>query len=289
MNPPADATTQPAAVHPGLGWARFGFGLGVVASTAANIAHSFTPSADLVHRTNELAAATGRTVDWSTWTPPLGTIIAAAFWPIALVVSVEVISRVMWPEGWRWKLMRFGGVAIVAAVAAFISYKHLHGLIRAYGEDAWSAAVGPLAIDGLMVVCSAALLAIGQNKRTANAEPVHAPAEAAPVHTAPPVHVDRKLARSTSASKPARRPAPRPGKSAEAKTPPPPRVVRMVETLKADHPAGTPGPESVKAVVDRYEWRKQDATEALRIFRADRSGPVHVIPDTPAELDRVAV
>ena len=175
--PPVVQTEQVTAVrrpvpHPtaGLGWSRFGFGLGVVASTAANIAHSFTPSADVVRRTNELAAATGQTVDWTTWTPPIGTIIAAAFWPIALVVSVEVISRVMWPDGWRWKLMRFGGVAIVAAVAAFISYKHLHGLISSYGEDPWSAAVGPLAIDGLMVVCSAALLAIGQNKRSARKE-----------------------------------------------------------------------------------------------------------------------
>ncbi|GLZ62899.1 DUF2637 domain-containing protein [Micromonospora sp. NBRC 107095] len=149
----------------GLGWARFGFGLGVVASTAANIAHSFTPSAEVVRTVTERAALTGRTVDWSTWTPPIGTIISAAFWPIALVVSVEVISRVMWPAGWRWKVMRFGGVSLVAAVAAFISYKHLHGLIGSYGEDAWSAAVGPLAIDGLMIVCSAAMLAIGQHKR----------------------------------------------------------------------------------------------------------------------------
>ncbi|MFD6771029.1 DUF2637 domain-containing protein [Micromonospora chalcea] len=154
----------------GLGWSRFGFGLGVVASTAANIAHSFTPSPELVRRTNELAAATGQTVDWNAWTPPVGTIIAAAFWPIALVVSVEVISRVMWPDGWRWKAMRFGGVSLVAAVAAFISYKHLHGLISSYGEDAWSAAVGPLAIDGLMLVCSAALLAIGQHKRASRKE-----------------------------------------------------------------------------------------------------------------------
>lgn len=173
--PPAEDVVQPPQPEPeaavrttsraGIAWARFGFGLGVVASTAANIAHSFTPSAEVVRRVTERAALTGQTVDWSTWTPPIGTIISAAFWPIALVVSVEVISRVMWPAGWRWKVMRFGGVAIVAAVAAFISYKHLHGLISSYGEDPWSSAVGPLAIDGLMVVCSAAMLAIGQNKR----------------------------------------------------------------------------------------------------------------------------
>lgn len=171
--PPAEdvvrESAQPADVvrtasRAGIGWARFGFALGVVASTAANIAHSFTPSAEVVQRVTERAALTGETVDWSTWTPPIGTIISAAFWPIALVVSVEVISRVVWPAGWRWKVMRFGGVAIVAAVAAFISYKHLHGLIGSYGEDPWSSAVGPLAIDGLMVVCSAAMLAIGQSK-----------------------------------------------------------------------------------------------------------------------------
>ena len=284
MTVPAD-TTKP--VHPGLGWARFGFGLGVIASTAANIAHSFTPSTELIKRVNERADLTGQPVDWATWTPPAGTIISAAFWPIALVVSVEVISRVMWPAGWRWKVMRFGGVAVVAAVAAFISYKHLHGLIGSYGEDAWSAAVGPLAIDGLMLVCSAALLAIGQSKRTADTPSDPTPTEDEVVHTPDPVQVDQPKPRTT----PARRRGPRPPKIATDKAPPP-RVVAKVDQLRLDHPAGTAGPESVKAVVDRYGWRKQDATDALRIFReghtAPTTQPVHV-PDSPADLDRVAV
>lgn len=134
---------------PGRGWARFGFGLGIVVSVAANIAHSYVPPK---------GAPDG-------WHPNPGAIIAAAWWPVALVVSIEVISRVQWPRRWYWIALRFGGAAMVAAVAAVISYKHLHGLVRSYGEDQLSAAIGPLAVDGLMVVCSAALLAMSTKRR----------------------------------------------------------------------------------------------------------------------------
>lgn len=257
------------AAHPGLGWSRFGFGLGVVASTAANIAHSFTPSAELVQSTNELAAATGQTVDWPNWTPPLGTIIAAAFWPIALVVSVEVISRVQWPGGWRWKLMRFGGVAIVAAVAAFISYKHLHGLIRSYGEDAWSAAIGPLAIDGLMLVCSAALLAIGLNKRTM------APAER-DVATPDPAPAPE---RTSTPSAPVETPDPRAARPAKAKRTRRP-AVRLVQSDK-DEPDlaklrgwqmenGTPSLGQIEKLVDCGRSKAVRLRDRLAAEEADR-------------------
>ncbi|HEY9415272.1 MAG TPA: DUF2637 domain-containing protein [Pseudonocardia sp.] len=110
--------------------------------------------------------------------------------------------------------------------------------------------------------------------------PVHT--ESTPVHT-PPVRTTAK--RSTTPKRPAR------STRSTSQRKPPPRVVAMVDQLQADHPAGQPGPESVRAVVNRYGWRKQDATEALRIYRedAERSTPPIRIPDSPADLDHVPV
>ncbi|MCM2417674.1 hypothetical protein [Streptomyces sp. RKAG293] len=116
-----------------------------MASIAANVAHSYL-------RPSKAAA---------TWTPQAGAIVAAAFWPVALLISIEVISRVHWPDGWLWKLVRHGGLTAVAGIAAVISYRHMAALLAAYGEDPVSAAIGPVAVDGFMAVCSGALLAIG--------------------------------------------------------------------------------------------------------------------------------
>lgn len=144
---------------PGRAWAWFGFGVGIVASVAGNVAHQYVK-----HET-----------------PPVGALVWAAVVPLGLMLAIEVITRVPWPSQARWKIMRFGGASLVAAVAAFISYKHLYGLIRSYGEDPWSAAVGPLAIDGLMAVCSAALLATAKHRGPGHREPAAADPTGEPV------------------------------------------------------------------------------------------------------------
>jgi hypothetical protein len=72
---------------------------------------------------------------------------------------------VRWQSGAWWAIARYGGVTIVAAVAAIVSYRHMSGLLIAYGEDSLSAHIGPLAVDGLMVVAGLALLTIGADRR----------------------------------------------------------------------------------------------------------------------------
>jgi hypothetical protein len=118
-------------------------------SVAANIAHSFLPPA-------------GAPVGWH---PPVGAVLAAAWWPVALFLAVEVLTRVRWQSGAWWAIARYGGVTIVATVAAIVSYRHMSGLLIAYGEDPLSAHIGPLAVDGLMVVAGLALLTIGADRR----------------------------------------------------------------------------------------------------------------------------
>jgi DNA-binding transcriptional ArsR family regulator len=128
----------------GRGWAYAGAVLGGSVSVAANIAHTFIPPT---------GAPSG-------WAPPTGAVALSALWPVMVLVAVEILGRVAWPAGWRWWVLRWGGLTPVTAVAAVVSYRHLSGLLASYGEDAVVAVIGPLAIDGLMVISSAALLSL---------------------------------------------------------------------------------------------------------------------------------
>jgi hypothetical protein len=149
----------------GRGWAYVGAGLGAIVSVAANVAHSYVPP-------------TGAPDGWS---PQGGAVVGAIFWPVALIVAVEILARVPWPTGRKWWWLRFGGLLPVAAVAALVSYRHLSGLLRFYGEDGITATLGPLAVDGLMVVATGALLVTA--RRTA------AVADTAPAVTGSPADV----------------------------------------------------------------------------------------------------
>lgn len=134
---------------PGKAWATFGFATGIIASIAANVAHSFVPPHGAVN-----------------WQPQPGAIVFAGFWPVALLIAIEVIARVDWPHGKSWWLVRYGGLVAVAAIAATLSYRHMSALLTYYGEDALGAAIGPMAVDGLMAVCTAALLATTRHGRS---------------------------------------------------------------------------------------------------------------------------
>src|SRR5439155_25891881 len=123
----------------GRGWAYVGAGLGGAVSIAANVAHSYVPPVGT-------AAAN--------WSPQGGAVVGAIFWPVALFVAVEILARVVWPQGRGWSALRFGGLLPVGLVAAFVSYKHLAGLLSFYGEDRLTATLGPLAADGLPVLAT---------------------------------------------------------------------------------------------------------------------------------------
>jgi hypothetical protein len=127
----------------GRGWPYVGAALGGAVSVAANVAHSFVPP-------DGGAPA---------WRPEPGAVVAAVFWPVALFVVVEIVARTDWPAGRRWVALRYAGLLPVALVAAVVSYRHLSGLLDHYAESALTARLGPLAVDGLMVTASAALVA----------------------------------------------------------------------------------------------------------------------------------
>lgn len=95
-----------------------------------------------------------------------GAVVLSAFIPLSLFLALEVLMR-----GKRWKNAKgalwFARAAtvVVALVAAFISYHHLRGLALLYGESVVSASLLPLAVDALMAVCAASLMAATADRR----------------------------------------------------------------------------------------------------------------------------
>jgi hypothetical protein len=140
----------------GLAWAAFV--LGAVMSVAANVVRA------TYHPTFAVASGpdVGRHVAWS---PTPGAMVAAAFWPLALLLAAELVTRVRWPEGLGYALVRYAGLGLVAVGAGVISYRHLAELLSIWGYDVVSAHIGPLVIDGLMLVAGLAVLAVEQTRR----------------------------------------------------------------------------------------------------------------------------
>ncbi|GIG03244.1 hypothetical protein [Catellatospora citrea] len=140
----SDITTR------GRGWAYAGTIIGGGLSIAANVMHSFIPPVN--------AAAD--------WAPEPGAVVFSTFWPICLFIAVEVLARVVWPKGALYVAIRFGGLIPIAYVAFSVSYGHMSSLFKHWGEDEHTQMFGPIAIDGLMVIGSAALMVIGKNTAT---------------------------------------------------------------------------------------------------------------------------
>jgi hypothetical protein len=161
----------------GVRWAYLGMGIGGVASILANIAHACLPD----H-------------------PPAGSVIAAAFWPVALFVTIEILAKNAWPSAARWTLLRWGGTLPVAAVTAVVSYRHMSGLLAAWGEDPLTATIGPIAVDGLLVMSTGAIIAAGA--RIAAPAPVSEPL---PIPVAEPTPIATPVGIDVTDSKPAAR------------------------------------------------------------------------------------
>jgi hypothetical protein len=159
----------------GRGWAYTGATLGGLVSIAANVAHSFIPPA-------------GHTGPWA---PEAGAVVSAIVWPTFLFIAIEILARTPWPRQLGWALTRWIGLLPVALVAAFVSYRHLSGLLAHYGEEPIVTIIGPLAVDGLMIMATAALMATGHRRTPAPTvtqadDPADRPTSA-PTPTAVPV------------------------------------------------------------------------------------------------------
>jgi hypothetical protein len=118
--------------------------LGVAASIAANVLHA---------------------------RPNLISQIIAAWPPLALLLTVELISRV--PAHRRsLAVLRLLATAAIAGIAAWVSYWHMAGVAARYGEtDAAASYLLPVSVDGLVVVASISLVEIAGRIRTSSTDP----------------------------------------------------------------------------------------------------------------------
>ncbi|WP_084160855.1 DUF2637 domain-containing protein [Nocardia sp. BMG51109] len=161
-----------------------GFVFGSLTSIAANVLHTWLPAEYMPPG----------------WHPGIAPQIGAAVWPIGLLLSVEVLSRARWRRGRLWALARYGGAGAVAVGSAIISYSHLRDVLITWGYGTWAASVGPITLDGLMVVSGFALLSMTLDRETpapatepggespaAPAATVTRPAEEPPVPSRPHV------------------------------------------------------------------------------------------------------
>ena len=142
---PVGSSPQVAPVgHPGLPadrkqllrvrWAvRAVLALGVAASIAGNV----------LHARDELISQ-----------------VISAWSPLALLLTVELISRV--PVYRRHlAVARWIATAVIAGIAAWVSYWHMAAVASRYGETGGAQYLLPLSVDGLVVVASICLVELG--------------------------------------------------------------------------------------------------------------------------------
>lgn len=142
-------------------WAvRATLALGVAASVTANILHA---------QANPISQA------------------IAAWPPLALLITVELVTRV--PVHRRsLGVIRVVAASAIAAIAAWISYHHMVGVVARYGETGTVPYLLPLSVDGLIIVASVSLVELAARRREAerqpHAVPVEAPAAPSPAERA---------------------------------------------------------------------------------------------------------
>lgn len=180
--------------------ARAGLLLGLGASLAANVAHA------LEHASSDGQAGA-----------PVVAIAAAAFWPVALLATSELLFRLRLDR--LGDVLAAGAVAAVALGAGWISFGHTRALLLTLGESSRGAVLGALAVDGVLVASGlvlfreASALALASAPECTPVAQVHsgalvdertpsAPASApALIPSAPRVRSVAALAESTSAAR----------------------------------------------------------------------------------------
>lgn len=93
--------------------------------------------------------------------------VISAWSPLALLLTIELISRVP-VHSRRLAVGRWAATALIAGIAAWVSYWHMAAVASRYGETNGSQYLLPLSVDGLVVVASICLVELGGRIATAN-------------------------------------------------------------------------------------------------------------------------
>jgi hypothetical protein len=92
--------------------------------------------------------------------PNLVSEAIAAWPPIALLLTVELVSRVPILRA-ALAVARIAATIAIAGIAAWVSYWHMAGVAARYGETGASPYLLPISVDGLIVVASVCLVELG--------------------------------------------------------------------------------------------------------------------------------
>jgi hypothetical protein len=122
----------------------------------------------------------------------------AAWPPVALLITVEMVSRIP-ISGRAWTVIRIGATLSIAGIAAWISYWHMAGVVARYGEVGSVPYLLPVSVDGLIVAASVSLVELAGRAReqraseqatdqlaTAAVRPEHGEANSEPVPAVEP-------------------------------------------------------------------------------------------------------
>lgn len=90
----------------------------------------------------------------------------AAWAPAALLITIELISKVP-VHGRVLASARLAATALIAGIAAWVSYWHQVAVAVRYGETGASPYLLPLSVDGLVVVASICLVELADRIRAA--------------------------------------------------------------------------------------------------------------------------
>ncbi|MFI6073089.1 DUF2637 domain-containing protein [Actinoplanes sp. NPDC051343] len=196
----------------------------------------------------------------------------AAWPPVALLLTVELISRV--PVHRRLlAATRLIATATIAGIAAWVSYWHMAGVAARYGETGASPYLLPLSVDGLIVVASICLVELGG--RIASLEqPATAPVTQAAA--ASPTAVPAAAASPTAVPAAAASPTAMPAAAASGSVPGHEASHIMVDALPEEPAdAGVPDPGLIRAAAARTGANPIVAAKPARVGQ-DRSGGVEM-------------
>lgn len=115
--------------------------------------------------------------------------VISAWPPLALLLTVELTSRIPMHRP-LLATIRVLATAVIAGIAAWVSYWHMQDVAVRYGESNVSAYLLPISVDGLIVVASVSLVELAGRIRTvAEAEKAAKAAAAAAAAAAAPAPV----------------------------------------------------------------------------------------------------
>ncbi len=187
--------------------------------------------------------------------------LVASWAPLALALVVWLVEHHR-PAPGAWRAATWGGTAVVAGVAAWVSYWHLVELARMAGEEGIAAHLLPLSVDGLVIV-SSAYLRDSDTRPAPKAAPARKVAPAttpAPAVVPSPRSTPARVApvRPTAGPDEGDGPQPTRGKTS-------PVSAEQVRQLAAEHP----------------DWTQSQVAEAVGC--SVRTVRRHLTADTPAE------